>query len=560
MELHPEINFLVGENDLGKSNFLNMLEIVLNKRRFNIEDFADTDKPIEVELSIILDDVEQGNFDDLFDPDDSSCINVVIKQDAPDDFIRYFHKETDQEISYQKFRCLNYIKYDSLRSPKEEITFHRGRGVGKFLSHLVNKYIEDQDSQKESPIVSEEALRNVTEYVNERLHKLRLFKDFMLNVGVEPELGNLVHSILRMTDSKGFAVDKIGYGIQFYLLITLSVMDQMLKIVDEKMRSQCIFDDEGKKIISLILGLDEPEIHLHPYMQRSLIKYISGLLENKDEDFIELIKDIFDVDLINGQAIVVTHSPSILLNDYKQIIRFYRDDGETQIKNGVQIDLDERAEKHLLKNLPYIKEAFFSRCVILVEGDSEFGAFPVFDKRLCEKEIRRDFDQLGISVIQAGSADSIPPLMELLKKFKIPCVGVMDSDKYINYDADRIDNLFSTDEDDFEADIYKAFNIKDYVQYIEETVPEKRCFFMQYAKELDIRINCGAEEIFSQLEYLGEDDIDILKEKLKDFVIRSLRNNKSIVLGRDLGTYVTKVPDSYVTVINKAVELAQYAG
>lgn len=152
LELHPEINFFVGENNIGKSNFLDMLEIVLNKRRFNADDFEDVDDPIEIELSIILDDVEQGNFDDLFDPADSSRINIIAKQETPDDFIRYYHKETDQDISYQKFRCLNYIKYDSLRSPKEEMTFHRGRGVGRFLSHLVNKFIENKTPMMHHPL------------------------------------------------------------------------------------------------------------------------------------------------------------------------------------------------------------------------------------------------------------------------------------------------------------------------------------------------------------------------------------------------------------------------
>jgi len=559
VELHPQINFLVGENDIGKSNFLDMLEIVTNKRRFDIGDFEDADEPIEVELSIILDEAEQGNFDDLFDPDDSSRINIIAKQETPDDFIRYYHKETDQDISYQKFRCLNFIKYDSLRSPKEEITFYRGRGVGRFLNHLVNKFIEDQDPDDEIPIVSEEALEKVTEYVNEKLHRLRLFKEFMLNVGVEEDLSNLVHSILRMTDSKGFAIDKIGYGVQFSLLITLSIMDHLLKMVNEKLRSQCIFDDDGQNKISLVLGLDEPEIHLHPYMQRSLVKYLTELLENEDEDFLKLIDDIFDVGLINGQAIVVTHSPNILLDDYKHIVRFYRDGDGIQVVSGMEIDLNEQIEKHLLKNLPYVKEAFFSRCVILVEGDSELGAFLIFDKRLSE-EGRGNFDRLGISVIQAGSADSIPPLMELLNWFEISCVGIMDSDKYSDYEDEGIDNLYSTREDDFEADIYEAFDIADYVEYIEEADPDNRCFFMRHARELDIEIDCSAEEIFSQFADVDDDDLDSLKKELEDSVIKSLRSNKSIVNGRDLASYVTEVPPAYVSVIDKAVELAKNAG
>ena len=68
-----------------------------------------------------------------------------------------------------------------------------------------------------------------------------------------------------------------------------------------------------KKSISLIIGLDEPEIHLHPYMQRSLIKYLNNVITNNNADFKTLIKELCDIDEFIGQVIVVTHSPNILL-------------------------------------------------------------------------------------------------------------------------------------------------------------------------------------------------------------------------------------------------------
>ena len=34
---------------------------------------------------------------------------------------------------------------------------------------------------------------------------------------------------------------------------------------------------------------DEPEIHLHPYLQGSLVKYINKILNNEENDFTELV-------------------------------------------------------------------------------------------------------------------------------------------------------------------------------------------------------------------------------------------------------------------------------
>ena len=112
----------------------------------------------------------------------------------------------------------------------------------------------------------------------------------------------------------------------------------------------------------------------------------------------------------------------------------------------------------------------------------------------------------------------------------------------------------------FEEEIYEAFSIGDYVQYVEESSPGDRCFFMKDAKKLGIEIDCKADEIFPQFEDIDKDDLESLKDELENSILKSLRKHKSIVVGRDLGTYVTDIPESYVTVINRAVELAKNAG
>src|SRR5690606_35766169 len=100
-------------------------------------------------------------------------------------------------------------------------------------------------------------------------------------------------------------------------------------------------------------------------------------LNNKDIDFLILLKEYFDIDALNGQLLVVSHSPTALSNQYKEFIRFYKKK-TIEVVSGKNLQLDRSAEKHLLLNLPYIKEAFFAKCVILVEGETEFGAMPVW--------------------------------------------------------------------------------------------------------------------------------------------------------------------------------------
>ena len=76
---------------------------------------------------------------------------------------------------------------------------------------------------------------------------------------------------------------------------------------DEQSYIQSIFKQihTVKDSISFLL-LDEPENHLQPYKQRTLIKKI--------------------VELTSCQLFIVTHSPNILLMNYKQFIRVFRND------------------------------------------------------------------------------------------------------------------------------------------------------------------------------------------------------------------------------------------
>ena len=76
-------------------------------------------------------------------------------------------------------------------------------------------------------------------------------------------------------------------------------------------------DSDGKKLLPLILSIDEPEVHLHPYLQRSLIGYYKRILCNKDAEFVDLLKMLFNVDGISGQLIIVTHSTDALIGDYR---------------------------------------------------------------------------------------------------------------------------------------------------------------------------------------------------------------------------------------------------
>jgi len=553
--LDPNINFLVGEHNLGKSNLLDMLNTLFNGRRFLEEDFFNPHNPIEIEFSIILSEAEKGIFEDYFDPMQSNVINIIAKQENADDDIRYFHMESEEEIPYLKYRCINYLKYDSLRTPKEELSFHRGRGVGKFLSYLVEKFINQETSLNTEDYIKKESLKPVIDYINKFLTNIRLLKDFKISANIEDELNDLLYRILTIKDSKGFQIQKIGLGIQFSILIVLSIFEKLMRFIEYGKKEECMFMSDNQKQISLILGLDEPEIHLHPYMQRSVIKFVNNIIQNKEDEFSFLIKELFDIDKIDGQAIIVTHSPTILLNQYKYVVRFYVEHPNIKVIYGKDITLDRASEKHLLKNFIYIKEAFFSRCVILVEGDTEYAVLPLWAEKIIG-----DLDELGISVIQAGGSNSVPPVAKLLSKLKIPNVSIIDRDNYLlnkNY-YDQIGNLKITKHKDFEQELIEHLtengNFKILFQIFKECefsldVPIQKNKLKSIAEEYNINITWKEKDFkFSEIESNGE-DINLIKAMFLSWL-----NKKSIILGRTLGEKVDLdlIPPIYKEVIELA--------
>lgn len=60
VELNSSCNYIIGENNLGKSNFLDLLNTVCTGKSFNDEDFCDPKVPIEVILTVLLDQREWG--------------------------------------------------------------------------------------------------------------------------------------------------------------------------------------------------------------------------------------------------------------------------------------------------------------------------------------------------------------------------------------------------------------------------------------------------------------------------------------------------------------------
>ncbi len=556
IDLDENCNFIVGENNLGKSNLLDLFRIIFSNRSFLQTDFMDISVGILIEMTIKLNDVEIGNFEDLCDGSNPNIINIICKQETVDDNIEFLHKETDIYIPASRIRGANFIHYNSLRNPIQEVQFGKSKGVGRFLSNIVQKYLKD-NSLTNSDFLHEDKISDLLVFVNENITKIKTFNDFDISAVADNELESLLPKMLVFEDGNNNPLSQSGYGIQFLILITLSILEKVENIINKQVSNTIFETDDGKKYISLIIGLDEPEVHLHPYMQRSLIKYLNKVIANQNSEFGTLLKDLFDIDGFIGQIILVTHSPNILSNNYKQIIRFYKDDSQTKIISGSSFELDAQESKHLHILFTFIKESFFSRGVILVEGDSEYGSFPYFANKL-----GYEFDDLGICLLQTGGDGGMPPSIKILNKFFIPVVAIRDRD---DYTGTHTEPIYFTDKRDFEEEIIEA-NIVNDLSFLKNVVLEYDSLGVDRKLEKDsinkrLFTKSGNPKytnittlILSDL-YL-RDCVDI--DDFRYFYVPWYSINKGIISGAIIGESIKKenIPNVYKTVIEKIVELS----
>lgn len=547
-----ECNFIVGENNIGKSNALKLLNILFNSRAFSFDDFSTAQNPIEIKLKLQLTPVEIGHFEDLFDIEDSSIINIRCTQLSPDDNLEFHHSETGTYILPSLIKNINFVYYDSIRNPISEISFEKGRGAGKFLVNLVKGYLETEE-QTSSDFIDESKLTELLGDINSKLKKIKGFAEYNINATVDDELERLLPNMITLKDSNGNLLNKTGYGIQFLILVTLSVLEKIQFILDKR-RDKGIFENEetSGKEISLLIGLDEPEIHLHPYMQRSLIKYLTKVISNENQNFKELIKELFDIDKINGQIIIATHSPSIILKDYKQIIRFYIDENQkTKVISGQDLNLSPQLSNHLYLRFPFIKEAFFSKAVIFVEGDSEEGSFDTFANKSGV-----NLDDLGIGVIQTrgGKIRTIEILIDLVSKFKIKAVGIGDKD-----DTESVPHpLYITDKRDFEEEIVGLLEVgkenilRDIVKDYEN---EQATIQFSKLNKCNRTYNLSLPDFTQNLTLSNITATD--QNNLKVFYLAWFGSNKGYPLGKFISDRLEldEIPQIYKTVITKSKEL-----
>jgi len=162
---------------------------------------------------------------------------------------------------------------------------------------------------------------------------------------------------------------------------------------------------EARRKRGAILLIEEPEMFLHPQMQRSLYKTLQEIGKT-------------------NQVIYTTHSSHfVAVPDYDKVALVRKNDDGTSVRLS-DLPMDEKRKEKLLKELdPERNELFFATRVLFVEGDTEKLAFPEYARRLC-----LDLDKAGASIVEVGGKRNLLEFSRIAGSFRIPFGVVYDED------------------------------------------------------------------------------------------------------------------------------------
>ena len=559
---NSECNYIIGENNIGKSNFLSLLTTIFSGKGFDEKDFADSEKPIEVEVNIKLLPDEQGFFGDNFSPEDASLLKIRYHQTIRDAYPTIVSADSNESIPSKQLRKLNFLKYETTAVPGKELRLDTQKGAGLLISTIIERF----DDGATQAFLDKAQLDRLMAFINSHLEKIRSFRDYSIKATVSPNPTEMLTRLFYLSDGTR-KIDSTGSGVQYMAMASINILCQIMELYKSKsvfFKDLLYTNSDGKRLLPLILSIDEPEVHLHPYLQRALIGYFKRILCNEDAEFVDLLKALFNVDGISGQLIIVTHSTDILIGDYRNLIRFYKKQEKTSVISGYKLrpmagsdndgHIKAETEKHLIMHFPEIKEVFYAKCALWIEGETEYGCIHKFAEKLGVS-----LDDYGICVINARGQNSIKPLRQLLAFFAIPSVAIYDGDVKDNH-ATAPDEFFTT-ELCFEIEMVKTLFAAGQTELVRKI-----------ALEMDSNacsVSLDTDFVRAPFKKMGIDITVYVPKKLSDVSDNDKEDfcrmfsawfmaKKGVLLGRIIGnvTPSENIPACYSNAIQKAQEVA----
>lgn len=370
------------------------------------------------------------------------------------------------------------------RDPSDHIAYGSNAILGRMLRSV--NWNEEREQVKEltdeisDALATNPSVSAISEDLKDiwgELHKGSFFSEPNITF-VASELDALLRH-LSISFSPGHDETLVDYsrlsdGQKSMLYLSLVLSSQALgrKVLAEEDES---FDiDRLKPPVFTIVAVEEPENSLSPHYLGRIVNALSAMATNAD-----------------AQAIIATHAPSMLRRVDPDNIRYLRLNKD-RLSSIALIQLPEKANeahKFVREAVQAFPEVYFSRLVVLGEGDSEEIVLP---RLLQNKGV--PVDASGVTIAPLGGRH-VNHFWRLLSNLNIPYVTLLDLDvarfqggwgriKYVNDQLAKY-NPKNTLPEDYGIPSWNSQeeDVRDYDHYLDRL--EERDVFFSTPMDLD---------------------------------------------------------------------------
>lgn len=327
--------------------------------------------------------------------------------------VPYGQEEQDalNKVPIHHKKLIQMIYVPAMRDPASQLKNASGTLLWRIFDGIdwpsnLNEDIRSLTNPIEKLFNDIEGIKRVQEILNaqwnkyhkdERYSKSRLkfnsssLNDFLKNVDI---LFN------PTVDGNPVKVDGLGDGLKSLFYITL--VSSLLEIENKQ-------EKEDKPLLN-ILAIEEPENHISQHLLGRVVRNLKEIAARE-----------------NAQVIVSSHNSSIIGKIDPEYIRHLQiQDSKSLVHNITLPEKDDEAFTYVKEAVKAYPDLYFSKLVVLGEGDSEEIVLP---KLLSASDIY--LDDYNISIVPLGGRH-VNHMWRLLNDLSIPHVTLLDLDRERN--------------------------------------------------------------------------------------------------------------------------------
>ncbi|MGU3376541.1 ATP-dependent nuclease [Chryseobacterium sp. M5A1_1a] len=428
---------LVGTNNAGKTTLLKALQIALTNSHFiSNDDFYYCEDHIDdtIIIDTLFVPISENEISDKFDEqwadvfkaerigitEDSQIMafRTIIKEHNKtfrkkqyyidqweaffDNTTHWYEYEYENELSFY-FDEIPFFYLEANRDILEDIK-SKSSYLGRILSSLE---FTNADKQKIEQLISE--LNDATIASSDILSDLQMTLEELDTAMDNPNNSvQLTPFTKKVRDlNKGIRINYSEFSMDYHGMGTRS-WSSLLVLKSFLNLNEKIYLANEKPYFPIV-AIEEPESHLHPNAQKKLYSQISNIV---------------------GQKLISTHSNYIASNaDLKEIRSINKNRDSIKIGKLAEEDFEPEDLRQIQRQVVNTRgELYFSKVVVLFEGETEEQALPL----LVKKHFGIEYVELGVNFVGVGGYKKYLPFIRFCESFNIEYFIFSDNEADVN--------------------------------------------------------------------------------------------------------------------------------